>query len=665
MLLTSLVSRVYLGFFVLISIMLGSAWFSLQSSQNLTDRMEFMTQESTPLMMKTAGLMIDFLNINRSLTPYLSAMYIDELEPLQTNIEQNITRYKQQLTWFESVASRDENVKQQLPDLLNEGQDVLVRIERVLAQYVDYLDAKDLDLYQQTQFQSLAAQLNSNLVSGIARADSNEEREAVEHALSQVALLVGEVNEAFTQQDMIELRSAERRFNTRKERFSEAINRLKAEAGKTHQNSEHALSLLEKHAFTDTGAVASHIASVSLYESLGLQRQELELTIDKQLGHIDALSNYAVETSNKLYAESSSLSAQARVALISVSVLSVIIAAGIGVSTANLIRRPSKQLQQALSKVADKDLSSTVDYSAKNEFGMVASKVNLVIEHLSLMIKQMRHSAKELNSASLENQNTSDALSDAITEQTSQTILVATAMEEIECSVSEIANSANETLSIVTGAVERSSCGQSFMQENVDMLGLLSARLNESTETIHLLEKESASIESILEVISGISEQTNLLALNAAIEAARAGEQGRGFSVVADEVRVLAAKTTASTQEIQNKIEQLQQRSKLAVNQITQCVGDMADCVTQTDQVSHSLSDVHSLLNQVEDRSHQIASATTQHQSVASEVTKNVSLIHALAEQNRARAERLAEQGAQLERMAEKQSELTQAFKLV
>ncbi|MFA0725162.1 methyl-accepting chemotaxis protein, partial [Vibrio sp. 10N.222.49.E5] len=129
-------------------------------------------------------------------------------------------------------------------------------------------------------------------------------------------------------------------------------------------------------------------------------------------------------------------------------------------------------------------------------------------------------------------------LREAMQDQTNQTVMVATAMEQIECSVTEITQAANQTLTLVTEAVSSSSDGQKTMDKSVEMMSGLESQLAESTVTIAQLEKESASIGSILDVISGISEQTNLLALNAAIEAARAGEQGRGFSVVADEVRV-------------------------------------------------------------------------------------------------------------------------------
>lgn len=660
----SLVSRVYLGFSALIAIILCSAWFAFQGTQQITSKMEVMTQDSTPLMLRSAELTIDFLNINRSLTPYFSASYVDELEPLQQEINSKIERYQYQLAWLEERALIDDGLKALLPEVQTSSDAVLTKITQLLDLYIEYLDAKDLDLYKQAQFQSLSAQINNNLVNGLAQSTNQDQLTALEQLLSQVGLLVGEANEAFTLQDTAEIRSVQRQLKNRKERYQQAKDKVQQLAPNVFQKTEQAFALLELSSYAEQGVVSLHYQAIAMSEAMRDERQALEQAIDQQLVNIEGLASYAEQTSKALYDESSDLADQTLAMLVVVAALSVCIAGVIGLGIANMIRKPSKLLKQALDSVANKDLTASVAYSAKNEFGEVAAKVNLVINHLSSIIEQMRHSAKELNDSSLANQTTSSEFNQAISEQTDQTVMVATAMEQIECSVAEIADSANQSLTIVTEAVGTSTDSQTRMSQNVAQLNVLSQRLSESTQTINELEKESASIGSILDVISGISEQTNLLALNAAIEAARAGEQGRGFSVVADEVRVLAAKTTASTQEIHSKIEQLQQRSKQAVSQIGQCVSDMSGCVEQTSSVNDSLASVHVLLNQIEDRSHQIASATTEHQSVASEVTSNVSQIHHLAEENLERSKKLALQGEQLERMAERQAQLTNEFEL-
>ncbi|WP_332402806.1 methyl-accepting chemotaxis protein [Vibrio metschnikovii] len=659
-----IVSRVYLVFFVIIFMMLFSGVVLFKGNERLTSSIEFMTQESTPLMLHSGELTIRFLNINRSLNSYLFAMYIDELEPLKEAVNLNVQRYKNQLDWFDTKASQEPGISDFLIKIKEKTNESFGNITQILEDYARYIELREENSYQKMLFQSLAIQLNSNLFANLEKTTHDEEREAVEALLTQVGLLLGEVNEAFSLQDVIETRAIERRFNGRKERFDEAILQFKSSSPSFFQQSEASLALLEQQIFSPSGTLAQHVEVVELYDHLQHQRESIKQDIEIQLKNIDALSAYAAQTAELRYLESSSQAEKTLMTLIIVSLISVVMALLIGLSIANMIRKPSQRLQEVLDKVASKDLTQRIQLSTTNELGRVSTKVNLVIDDLSHIIRQIRGSATQLNGASLENQQTSEALNLTIGEQTSQTALIATSMEEIESAVNNIACSANQTLSIVTAAVEDSTSGQAMMQKNVQLLNQLSQRLNNSTQTIHQLESESAGIESILDVISGISEQTNLLALNAAIEAARAGEQGRGFSVVADEVRVLASKATTSTQEIQLKIEQLQNCAALAVKQITTCVSDMANCITHTNDVSISLSHVHAQLNQIEDRSHQIASATTQHQLVAEEVTHTVSQIQTLAKQNLLRSQQLTEHSQCLERMAEHQSRLTELFKL-
>ena len=144
----------------------------------------------------------------------------------------------------------------------------------------------------------------------------------------------------------------------------------------------------------------------------------------------------------------------------------------------------------------------------------------------------------------------------------------------------------------------------------------------EASDQVQGLAEQAHDISKVLDVIRNVAEQTNLLALNAAIEAARAGEHGRGFAVVADEVRALAHRTSASTQEIEQMIGAIQAGTDKAVQAMRSSSQDATNTLQVADEARVALEQIVESIGMINECNLQIATASEQQARVA------LSLIH-------------------------------------
>jgi methyl-accepting chemotaxis protein len=210
---------------------------------------------------------------------------------------------------------------------------------------------------------------------------------------------------------------------------------------------------------------------------------------------------------------------------------------------------------------------------------------------------------------------------------------LATTMNEMSATSTEIASNAQEAASTITSVNQRAQQGQAiFNQTSLDVLELAKT-ISSSKQLSDQLAKYSSNIEQVLLVISGIAEQTNLLALNAAIEAARAGEQGRGFAVVADEVRTLASRTQESTTEIKTMVEQIQHSSVQVQEAMNQSKTKASSCVEHTETANQTLIDISAAVKDIMDRNIQIAAAIAQQNIVIEETNQNTTHINDISVQ--------------------------------
>ncbi|TMN37496.1 methyl-accepting chemotaxis protein [Pseudoalteromonas sp. S2755] len=311
------------------------------------------------------------------------------------------------------------------------------------------------------------------------------------------------------------------------------------------------------------------------------------------------------------------------------SLIIAILAVAIGVfcvrTLAIHLLQPLRDLESAITSMANGggDLTRRLKIVNEDECGTVARQFNLFLGFLHGLVSNVKERADEVVISSDAAKELSTHSSQKLDQQVSLIESLATAMNEMSTTSTEIAGNAQQAASSITSVNEKTSEGQEIFFKARNQINALADDITASYELSTQLAEYSQNIENILSVINGIAEQTNLLALNAAIEAARAGEQGRGFAVVADEVRSLASKTQESTTEIKSMIDQIQASSI----QVQQSMGSSRDktqqCVSQTEQATHMLEEISEAVKELMDRNIQIATAIEEQSVVIEEINKN------------------------------------------
>ncbi len=236
--------------------------------------------------------------------------------------------------------------------------------------------------------------------------------------------------------------------------------------------------------------------------------------------------------------------------------------------------------------------------------------------------------------------------------QHEQTDMISSAIEEMTASAAEVAANAADAATGADAAKQHAlDCKQSS-EDTESSIRRLEEQVVKAAGIIASLDKETAEIGGLLDVIRDIAEQTNLLALNAAIEAARAGEQGRGFAVVADEVRTLAQRTQQSTEEIDRMIANLQQGSHAAVTAIESSQQLVEDSVKNTRQNLALMVKVTEAVDSINAMNQLIATSAQEQTSVTSEISSNISTIVESAKTMSGQISKSASDAQKLEELA-------------
>ncbi|PRD19674.1 UNVERIFIED_CONTAM: mcpQ [Trichonephila clavipes] len=664
--------RIWGGFIVITLLLLFIGGNSLVKITNIDQSTQRVNQLSLPALDKSYELQVEFILMSKSAQASFYTIAQDELATLRKNFNQQKKRYDNSYQELQQIVSNDPKLKQSSQQVEQTYKRFVKSVDNLFA---DKQTQLELNKTLRTQLENIeiSAEDANSVVLDIIDIDGLEENHS--RAYQAANNMENNFQSVVTNStDMLTVKT----LNT--------LDIVKNEQVYYLEEVERSLGLIRPAIIDNNAGLYNDLNgyfetlsdNVRGNNSLSANKKRLIDAIAKteaELANAENSTSEALKQLKELVDQATVLAFDLQqdvsgnvstatiwtwVAMVIATLIAIIVAA----VTVNRITKPLSEVNRILDIVASGDMTQRLDDSAKDEFGELSRSCNTLIESLRTLIQGIISRSTQLAAASEETSAITEESSQAIRNQQAQVEQAATATTEMSSTSQAVSSSAQQALSEIKNADKEADRVKGISSQNKATIEQLAREVDDASQVINQLHKDSASIGGILDVIRGIAEQTNLLALNAAIEAARAGEQGRGFAVVADEVRSLASKTQESTQEIQAMIESLQVGAEAAVSAMSKGKQQAESCVEQSDLANTALDSITAAVAQAHNVSEEISTAAHEQQQVSQEISERLESIVAIAEQTAEGANQTNISSSEVAKLAEELRLSVDAFKV-
>ncbi len=660
----SILHRVYLGFAVLIGVLVVGSVLNYSSQNRLNAALTSVTEEASPIVVLSNRLEVSLLTTSKRLTDVLIEKDPQEVARLATELQQSRDAFTTALQNFENQAKQQPMLESWLPNLRQSSRQYLDETAGLDKQRAELLTLMQQTNKAKSEFQTFLPLFKQELTGVQAKIDDSYVNGLFREMQAKQSAIEVSTLDALNQNTSAPIQAALERNRKLMEDYNKSVSDLRTEVPTLENDVGLYIKGFIQGTTGDKGLLARYLELVNHQVELEKRAHTASQQVMAVQQELAKLQKVAQDLMNQSIANANRTLVTSRILLVVGVLLAVGFAAMVAWGLAISIRSPLHKLLDVLTGVTQGDMTRRVSYHKQNEFGRLASQVNVLVEQMGDVLQKLALSANQLNQAAHDNRSTAERSRQDLELQREETASVATAMTEMEASVREVASSAHQTLEQVISVEKSAEVGRSIMASNISTTHQLANKLGETGQVIGEVSSMSGNIGNILDVIRSIAEQTNLLALNAAIEAARAGEHGRGFAVVADEVRTLARRTSDSTAEIRSMIEGLQQAVHRAVKVMDECSNEMESSVQQASNANGAMEEIQAIITRISDMSSQIASAAEEQQATSAEISTNLNRISDISESNYHGIQAVAQTSHRLDELAVEQQALVQRFRL-
>ncbi|WP_198301250.1 methyl-accepting chemotaxis protein [Vibrio tarriae] len=660
----SVIRRMYAGFALIIIMFVVTVAIMLRGMSQIHSNFESVSTAALPLVSLSNQTSVQLLSADKSFKDFLTTQDTTRMNGMREEFAQSKQRFQSVLAELSQASVNHPELTQPITELKQLETRYFSEADLAMDNYQAMFAAQASVQKSTREFQRLHSELSVGMKEFVDDNDSIsvkvmaksyfiklKDAEVITSdalASSDVAFVEKAVNQ--NKKAVTHLNYAYRGLATQmpqlKERFDEPVAKFTQDIGQKG-------GVLDQH--------NEYLqARAALYDNIANLANE----VDKAMTILGAFNQTATDDLNQSLTEAGSVYQQGAIKAVVIGIAVVLLATAIGYHIAHSVREPVTRILKTLESLTQGNMTQRIEIRYNNEFSRLSRHINSLADNLHDILVKLNSASDDLTTTASNNQTTSQSAQNKLNSQREQTSSVAAAMTEMAHSVQEVANSAQNSLAMVQQVETASESGRQIMSTNISTIRQLETRLIESVEAVGDLRKMSSQIGSILDVIRNIAEQTNLLALNAAIEAARAGEQGRGFAVVADEVRVLAQRTTKSTSEIESMISNLQSSSSLASKVIESCMQDMELSVEQASHANSAMEEIQALIIEISHMSTHISQAAGEQNETTTSIARSIEDINHISAESYQAMSQIAKTSANLTVLANQQSELVHRFKL-